>query len=154
MNAVFLYICIISTLIITIKFPNELLSVFTSSSEKALKLTLTLFIIYSIWLGFTELIKRCEIDKKLSKALKKPLKYLFETDDENALSNISLSLACNMLGIGGVATPSAIEGMKFLDEKNNEKGKTMLLVISSTSIQILPITVIQLLSTLGAINPA
>ena len=30
----------------------------------------------------------------------------------------------------------------------------MLLVISSTSIQILPITVMQLLSTLGATNPA
>ena len=40
-----------------------------------------------------------------------------------------------------------LESMKLLDEENNEHGKTLLMVISSTSIQILPISVIQLLST-------
>ena len=154
MNAVFLIISFISALIIAIKFPSKLLDAFTSSSEKAITLSFTLLGIYAVWLGFTELLKSLELDKKLAKALKKPLKFLFNTNSPDALNAISLSLACNMLGIGGVATPSAIDGMKFLDEEGNEKGKTMLIVISSTSIQILPITVMQLLSSYGATNPA
>jgi spore maturation protein SpmA len=79
---------------------------------------------------------------------------LFGVTDQKTASEISLSLSANMLGIGGIATPSAIESMRLMDEKQNEKGKLMLFVISSTSIQILPLSVMQLLTEYGSNNPS
>ena len=44
--------------------------------------------------------------------------------------------------------------MKLLDEESNEKGKLMLFVVSSTSIQILPLSVMQLLAEFGSTSPS
>ena len=78
---------------------------------------------------------------------------MFKTNDEKTINEISLNLSANLLGIGGVATPSGINAMQLLDDKNNEFGKTMLFTITATSIQIFPITVIQLMAEYGSINP-
>ena len=44
--------------------------------------------------------------------------------------------------------------MSFMDETGNESGKNMLFIISATSIQILPLTVMGLMAEYGAKNPA
>ncbi len=154
MNVIFLVISLLSIIAITIKNPESLLSVFSVSAEKSLNLCVSLIAVYVIWLGFIKLFESSGLQKKLTKVFKPLIKFFFNTTDEKTSSIISLSLSANMLGIGGIATPSAIEGMKLLDEKQNEKGKLMLFVISSTSIQILPLSVMQLLTEYGSQNPS
>lgn len=153
MNILFIAISVLSVIVLTITNPNEILLALSSGATSAIKLTVSLIGVYAVWLGFIEIMKDTNLSNKLSNLLKPLIKKLFKTNNENAISQISLSLSANMLGIGGVATPAAIEGMKFLDDDNNENAKTMLFVISATSIQILPLSVIQLLTENGASNP-
>ena len=154
MNVIFLVISTLSIIAITIINPESLLSVFSTSAEKALSLSVSLIAVYVIWLGFIKLFEESGLQNTLTKLFKPLIKFLFNTTDEKTSNEISLSLSANLLGIGGIATPSAIEGMRLLDEKQNEKGKLMLFVISSTSIQILPLSVMQLLTEYGSQNPS
>ncbi len=154
MNVIFLVISTLSIIAITISNPSALLSAFSTSANKALNLAVSLLSVYSIWLGFIKLFESCGLQKKLTKLFKPLIKFLFNTTNEETASEISLSLSANLLGIGGIATPSAIESMRLMDEKQNEKGKLMLFVISSTSIQVLPLSVMQLLAEYGSNNPS
>ena len=154
MNIIFLVISTLSIIAITIFNPESLLSAFSTSANKALSVSVSLLSVYVIWLGFIKLFEASGMQKSLTKLFKPIIKFLFNTTDEKTSSEISLSLSANLLGIGGVATPSAIESMRLMDEKQNEKGKHMLFVISSTSIQILPLSAMQLLSEYGSTNPS
>ena len=154
MNVIFLVISTLSIIAITITNPESLLSAFSTSADKALSLAVSLIAVYIIWLGFIKLFEASGLQNSLTKIFSRLIKFLFGVTDQKTASEISLSLSANMLGIGGIATPSAIESMRLMDEKQNEKGKLMLFVISSTSIQILPLSVMQLLTEYGSNNPS
>ena len=153
MNVLFSLITLISIILIIFKDPNLLLTAFSDGTKNAFELSITLICVYAVWLGINEILNQSGLSKKLSKILKTPIKKLFKSDDEKALELLSLSLSSNMLGLGGIATPISIDAMQLLDSKNNEHAKTMLFVISATSIQLFPITVMQLLTKLGSLNP-
>ena len=154
MNIIFSLITTLSIILLIFKNPNAMLTAFTLGTNNAVKLSMTLITVYTVWLGFNEILKQSGVNNKLSNLLKKPIKKLFKTNDDDAISSISLTLSANVLGLGGVATPMAIKYMQLLDSKENEYAKNMLFVISSTSIQIIPLSVMQLLSEKGAENPS
>ena len=154
MNIIFGVILTLSIIFITINNPASLLSAFSVSTKKSLELCLTLISVYVVWLGFIKILEESGILKKLTRFIRPVIKFLFNTTNEKATEVISLSLSANMLGIGGIATPSAIDAMKLLDDESNEKGKLMLFVVSSTSIQILPLSVMQLLAEFGSTSPS
>ncbi len=147
MNVIFPIIILISLVFMLFTSPESMLTSFTVATEKAVSLSITLISVYAIWQGLAYLLESSGISKKISKIFNKPVKKLFNTSSDEAVYNISLNLTANALGLSGIATPSGIESMRLLDSENNEHGKTLLMVISCTSIQILPISVIQLLAT-------
>lgn len=153
MNVLFSVIITLSLILIIFKDPTLLLTSFSKGAESAVSLSVNLICVYAVWFGINEILSSSGLDKKLAKLIKKPLKKLFNTNNEKVLDLLSLSLTSNALGLGGISTPSAIDTMKLLDDDNNEKGKTMLFVISATSIQIFPLTVIELLATHGHTSP-
>ena len=153
MNIIFTLITLLSFSLLCIKNPNAILEVFSTASKKALELSFTLICVYAVWLGIIKILQETKLSEKISKLLKPIISKLIKTKDEETLNNLSLCFASNLLGIGGVATPLAIDSMQLLENKNNEYGKTMLFVISATSIQIIPISVLQLLRELGSNNP-
>ena len=152
MNVIFGVITTLSLIVIAITQPESLLSAFSTATQKSLKLSVSLLGVYLVWLGFIKLFERSNIQNKLTKLLKPLIKFLFNTTDDETEQSISLTLSANLLGLGGVATPSAIKSMELLDKNQNEKGKLMLFIISATSIQILPISVMQLLTEFGSSN--
>ena len=154
MNVLFSFIVVASIILIIFKDPNLLLTAFSNGTKDAVELSITLISVYAVWLGINEILNISGLSKKLSKILKTPIKKLFKTNDDKAVDLLSLSLSSNMLGLGGIATPISIDAMQLLDNKNNEHAKTMLFVISATSIQLFPITVMQLLTKLGSTSPA
>ena len=129
--------------------PEIMVSVFSSATEKAVELSISLISVYAVWQGLAYLLENSGISKKISKIFRKPVKKLFNTESDEAIYNISLNLTANALGLSGVATPAGIESMRLLDEEKNEHGKTLLMVVACTSIQILPVSVIQLLAKYG-----
>ena len=146
MNVIFPLITAISIAVLTVTSPNDMLTAFSTATDNAVKLCFTLIGVYAVWQGISTLLEKSGIYKKIAKILTKPVKKLFNTKSEQAVEQISINLISNSLGLSGVATPAGVESMRLLDEENNEHGKTLLTVISSTSIQILPISVVQLLA--------
>ena len=61
-----------------------------------------------------------------------------------------------MLGMGGAATPAGIKAMKEMDDLSGKATDNMklLLVLSATSLQIIPATVIALRGDGGSTNPS
>ncbi len=154
MNVLFSAITLASIFLLIFKDPNLILTCFSEGTKNAIDLSITLLSVYAVWLGLNEILKESGLNKKLSKLLKTPIKKLFNTSDEKTIELLSLSISSNMLGLGGIATPISIDAMGLLDSQNNEHAKNTLFLISTTSIQLFPITVMQLLTKLGASNPA
>lgn len=153
MNVIFPIIILVSVTFMLFTSPDAMLTAFTTATDKAVSLSITLISVYCVWQGLSYLLESSGISKKISKIFNKPVKKLFGTNDDDAVYNISLNMTANALGLSGIATPAGIKSMRLLDNEGNEQGKTLLMVISCTSIQILPISVIQLLSTYGQ-NPS
>lgn len=151
MNAIFTVIFIASLIIITIIAPEKFLSSLLGGAENAAKMALTLFCIYAVWMGLSRLAEKSGFSKGAAKALKPLSKKLFKTDNPTALENIAMNLSCNLLGIGGAATPFAVKAIGELEKEKNEYAQKLLFVINATSIQLLPTTVIALRTSAGSV---
>ncbi len=153
MNIIFTAILLVSLVVLTIFNPNAVLLTLSSCTNNALSLCIKLLAIYSAWLGFTEIMLVSGLNEKISNIFYKPIKKIFRTKNKDTISNLSLNLTANLLGISALSTPTAITCMQNLDSENNSYAKNLLFVISATSIQILPLSVMQLLTEYGSTTP-
>ncbi len=153
MNVIFSTILILSIIILIFFDPNALLLCFSNATSNAFSLIVKLLAIYLIWLGFSEILLKSKASNKISNIFSPLIKKLFLVNDEKTINELSLNLTASLLGISALTTPTAINAMEYLDKQKNEHAKTMLFVISATSIQILPITVMQLMAEHGSKNP-
>lgn len=150
MNLIFAVVFIASVAAMLIIAPSELLPVLLGGAENAAKMALTLFCIYAVWMGLSRLAEKSGLSKGAAKALKPLSKRLFKTDNELAQENLAMNLSCNLLGIGGAATPYAVKAIGELEKDKNDFAQKLLFVINATSIQILPTTVIALRASAGS----
>lgn len=83
-----------------------------SGGGEAVTLLLELAGAYAFFGGMMGILRECGAADALARALKKPLSRLFRfaPGEEAALSEISLNLSANMLGMGGAATPGGHDG--------------------------------------------
>lgn len=154
MNVIFTVIFLASVAVMAFTAPDRLLGALLGGAESAAKMTLTLFCIYAVWLGLSKLAEESGLSKYIARGLKPVTKRLFKTDSELASENLAMNLSCNLLGIGGAATPYAVKAIGELERENNSYAQKLLFVINATSIQILPTTVIALRAGAGSISPA
>ena len=153
MNVIFSLLFILSCGYMVIVNPNGVLTSLNNGAERALRLSFTLMIIYCVWLGVFQIIIDSKLSNKFAKALNKPIIAIFGKMDEESLSYISLNITANFLGLGSVATPLGIKAAKSLEEHNNKFAACMLFVIASTSIQLIPTTVISLRQSFNSLSP-
>lgn len=132
-----------------------------NSIEEVITISMTLVGTMCLWCGLMEIVKNTSIIKKLTKILSPILNWLFPDSKNNkeAMKNISLNTISNILGLGNAATPAGIKAMENLQEENiNKKNLSdsmmMLVVLNTTSIELIPTTVIAIRSSLNAQNPA
>ncbi|MDE6302536.1 MAG: hypothetical protein K2M36_02990, partial [Clostridia bacterium] len=119
----------------------------------AITLILKLCAIYSVWLSVLKMMQATALDQKLSKLLRPIIKRLFKNESEETYGWISVNLAGNMLGMGGVATPAGIKAMQSMASENQtvaSNNMILLLIINATSIQLIPATVIAIRATAGS----
>ena len=115
--------------------PDGAINSMISGANNAVTLALTLLASYALWLGLFKLVEKTGISGFLTKLLRRPV---------------------NFLGLGNAATPMGINAADEMDDKSGRAtdGMIMLLVLSSTSLQLLPSTVIGLRAAKGSLSPA
>ena len=132
-----------------------------SGGGQAVELCLSLAGAYGFFGGVMGLLREGGVAAALAGWLKKPLSRLlrFEPGEEAALEDICMNLSADMLGMGSAATPAGLRAMQTMAAAQREIGRAseamlLFLVINTTSVQLLPTTMIALRAQAGAKNPA
>ncbi len=104
--------------------------------------------------GLMAVMREAGLCEKLGKLLGPLMTKLFPEvpADHPAMSSMALYFAANILGIGNAATPFGLKAMADLQTLNKTKhiatdAQCMLLAISTTSITLIPVTVLALRSS-------
>ncbi|SFN34888.1 spore maturation protein A [Formivibrio citricus] len=162
MNAVWLVM--ISVSIVFAMFTGNL-EAFTKSifegAKSAVEISLFLLGIVSVWMGITRILEDSGLIYRIAHLFKPLVSRLFRNvpDDHPSISAMTLNILANLFGLGNAATPLGIKAMQELDALNPEKGTVtfemmVFIVLNTASIQLIPFSVIGLLASYGAKNPA
>lgn len=112
-----------------------------------------------LWCGVMEVMKEAGLSEKLANALRPVLKKLFPSakDDEATLSHLATNVSANLLGLGNAATPAGIRAAEGLQRLSGDKTAShdlcMLVVINTSSLQLIPTTVAAIRAAQGASAP-
>ncbi|MCM1368503.1 MAG: spore maturation protein A [Roseburia sp.] len=136
--------------------PSASVNAMIDGAHGAVELSLNLMALYAFWLGFFSLIERLGLSRGLEKLLRPVISRLFPSCDAEARKYITMNVSANLLGLGNAATPMAISAIKRMDNGSPRASTDMIMltVISATSLQLLPTTVIGMRATAGSANPA
>lgn len=120
--------------------------------SKAISLSLKLWGIYAVWLGLLKIVEETGLDKKLSRLFRPLIRKLVGDTDEYTSNQIVINLTSNLLGMGNASTPSGINAISGLDKgsKYATASMIMILILNSTSLQLIPTTVIGLRVSAGS----
>ena len=154
MNAIFTCIFLASLVILLFISPDKALPAMLGGAERAVTMAVTLFCIYAVWMGLSRIAEKSGLSRTAAKALKPLSRRLFRTDNDAANENIAMNLSCNLLGLGGAATPYAVKAIGELEKENNGFAQKLLFIINATSVQIVPTTVIALRTSAGSVSAA
>ena len=152
MNILWTIIMLCSIAAMVVIKPDGAVKAMTEGANNAVSLAITLLASYSLWLGFFRLVEKTGISKAVARLIRKPLNFLFPSASDRAKSYLSMNISANFLGLGNAATPMGINAVCALDD-GAERANTdmiMALVLSSTSLQLLPGTVIAMRVARGA----
>ena len=132
-----------------------------AGSGEAIELCLSLAGAYAFFGGVMGLLREGGVADALAARLRGPLSRLFHfaPGEEEALADICVNLASDMLGMGSAATPAGLCAMRTMAAAQREKGRAseamlLFLVLNTASVQLLPTTMIALRAQAGAKNPA
>lgn len=132
-----------------------------SAAERGVKVAFGLVGTMTFWLGMMKLIESSGIMELLNRLLQPLARLLFPRlpAGHPAMNAILMNLSANVLGLGNAATPFGIKAMEEL-QRINPHGKTAsdemctFLAINTSSITLIPTTVMALRAAAGAANPA
>jgi len=162
MNTIWLLLIGISILFSVV---NNRLDEFTKSlfeaTKSAVEVSLFLLGIVALWLGITKIIEDSGLIHRLSGLFRIFVSRLFKNvpPSHPAVTSITLNFLANLFGLGNAATPLGIKAMQDLQSLNKDSETItfemmLFIVINTASIQLIPFTVIGLLSDFGSSNPA
>lgn len=130
-------------------------------AKSAVEISLFLLGIVSVWMGITRILEDSGLIFRIAHLFKPLISRLFRNipDDHPSISAITLNVLANFFGLGNAATPLGIKAMQELDTLNENKGTLsfemmIFIVINTASIQFIPFSVIGILASYNAANPA
>ncbi|MBQ8623764.1 MAG: spore maturation protein A [Oscillospiraceae bacterium] len=132
-----------------------------SAGNEAVSLVITLLGVMATWGGILQIAKDSGLTDKLAKLLTPLLRKVFTglDKDSKALKAIAMNVTANIFGLGNAATPLGIEAMKRLEEEEcpgNKASRNMIMlsVFNTSSIELIPTTVIALRIAHGSASPS
>ena len=115
----------------------------------------------SLWMGLMKIAERAGLTHALARMLRPLLRRVFPDvpPDHPAMGAMVMNLSANMLGLGNAATPLGLTAMRELETLNKRPGvasdaMVVFLAINTTSITLVPATIIALRSAAGSSAPA
>ena len=130
-------------------------------AKSAVEVSLFLLGIISVWMGITRVLEDSGLIFRIAHLFKPVISRLFKNipGDHPSISAITLNVLANLFGLGNAATPLGIKAMQELDTLNEDKGTItfemmIFIVINTASIQLVPFSVIGILASYNAKNPA
>lgn len=142
-----------------IKGNNDLTNNLLTSGTKAIDMIINLVPLMCLWLGVMKIADTSGLLNIVSHKLSKFIKIIFPEipKGDPAIGYISSNIVMNMLGLGNAATPFGIKAMKELKRLNKNSdvaSRSMItfLVINTSSVTIIPTTVISLRILNGSSN--
>lgn len=110
------------------------------------------------WTGIMRIAENTGISDFLCKIISPAVNFLFPDCGKKAKKYISLNMTANILGMGNAATPMGMLASEELDRENKKPDSPsdamcMLVVLNTTSFQLVPATIIALRAAAGSQNP-
>lgn len=140
---------------------NNITNSMLSSGSRGIDMILSIVPLMCLWLGTMKIAESSGLLDIISKKLSKIVKVLFPEipEGDKAIGYISSNIVMNMLGLGNAATPFGLKAMselKRLNKDSSTASRSMItfLVINTSSVTIVPTTVISLRLSSGSINPS
>lgn len=124
--------------------PESFVKTMSDGATLGISFCIKLLAIYTVWLSIMKIWEKLRLDSILSRKMQPLLTKIFPNEQAECYDNLSVNLSANILGMGGAATPAGIKATELM--KNN-KNRVMLLVVNSTSIQLIPTTIISMRSS-------
>ena len=160
-NSIWLFMIISATVIAAY---NNRMTEITEASFEAAKNAVTLAIglvgSMALWLGIIQIIETAGGMKIIARLIYPIMVKLFPNIPVShpAMSAIIFNIAANALGLGNAATPMGLKAMAEMDKLNPEKGTAtdamcLFLAINTSSVTIIPISVITIRASAGVTNP-
>lgn len=154
MNVIFTVVFLLSAAAMCLYAPADFLPAMLDGAHNAAKFAVTLLCIYVVWMGLSAVAEDSRLTHKMARLLSKPCRKIFRTNNEEAVKDITMNVSCNLLGIGGAATPYAVKAVNALEKDKNDFAQNLLFIINATSIQLIPTTVIALRASAGSVSAA
>lgn len=131
------------------------------AAKDSVMLAIGLIGIMAFWLGLMRLAEEAGLVRLISRILRPILRPLFPDvpADDPALGAIVANLAANILGLGNSATALGLKAMIELQRLNSHKkvasnAMCTFLAINTSSVTLIPATVIAIRASAGSANPA
>ncbi len=141
-------------------FPDMMNATF-DSAKTGFDISLGLTGALTLWMGLMKIGERGGMVNIMSRAIGPFFSRLFPELPKNhpAYGNMMMNIAANMLGLDNAATPVGLKAMKELQESNPKKdtasnAQIMFLVLNTSGLTIIPISVMAIRATEGAVNPS
>ena len=131
------------------------------TAKLAFELSLGLTGILALWLGIMKIGEKGGIVSIFNRLVGPLLRKLFPEIPRNhpSIGPMIMNISANMLGLDNAATPLRLKAMESMQELNPNKdtasnAQIMFLVLNTSSLTILPITIMLYRSQLGAQDPS
>lgn len=132
-----------------------------ASARQAVEMMLGLIGVMALWMGVMRVAEEAGLIRLLARALAPVARVLFPSIPRGhpALGSILMNIAANLLGLGSAATPFGLKAMQELQTLNDDPetatdAMCTFLAINTSSVTLIPATVLALRAEAGSLNPA
>lgn len=129
-------------------------------ASTAVTIAIGLIGIMALWLGVMKVAEEAGLVQAIATGLRPIMTRLFPDVPANhpAMGAMILNISANMLGLANAATPLGLKAMEELNKLNKKLGTATdamvtFLVINTSSVQLIPATVIAIRVSAGSANP-
>lgn len=137
---------------------NETVNAAFAGAQSSVEAVLSFAGVMCFWTGMLKIAEKSGVSDKIQRLLSPVVNRLFPKAGDDAKKYISMNMTANILGMGNAATPMGIKAMTALDKQNinplyPSDEMCMLVVLNTTSFQLVPATIIALRAAAGSADP-
>jgi spore maturation protein SpmA len=139
----------------------ETMQAMFSAANLAVQVSIGLIGVLTLWTGLFRLAEQSGLADWLARRVAPLLGRLMPASRNNhqAMAPVTLNLSANMLGLDNAATPLGLKAMQALQAENQHpasatNSQIMFLVLNTSSVTLVPVTVLMYRAQQGAADPA